>query len=490
MPLKTMHPLFTIATASDSYKVTHAQQYPADTHTVYSHCVARSTPEGWDDEIVFYGLQYVLHYLEGAIVTKAVIDEAEEEWNAHFGRPGYFNRKGWEYILKKHGGRLPVSIRAVPEGTVIGKRNVLFDIENTDKSNPNTAWLTNWLETLLCQTWYPTTVATQSRLMKKRLYAALRKTGTPESLPFKLHDFGFRGVSCFEQAAIGGSAHLVNFQGTDSFAGVRLARSYYDADMPGFSIPASEHSTVTINGSEGECEFFEKMLDIYPDDQIVACVSDSYDIMRAIREYWGGALKDKILARKAPLVIRPDSSKDPVHVAVLNYLQAAGEVFGCSLNDKGYRVLPDQVRLIQGDGIDFHSFHKTVEALELSKWSLDNIAFGSGGGLLQQVNRDTLGFAIKCSYAEGPGWSADVFKSPVGMPMKRSMKGRLRLVRTGSNYSPGPFTTIRADSLDASPNELVEVFRDGEIVIKHTFDEVRARASLDLNGNDYFGDSA
>ena len=40
-----------------------------------------------------------------------------------------------------------------------------------------------------------------------------------EGLPFKLHDFGARGVSSLESAMLGGMAHLVNFRGTDTLTG-------------------------------------------------------------------------------------------------------------------------------------------------------------------------------------------------------------------------------------------------------------------------------
>lgn len=465
------HPLFTIPTATDSYKVTHARQYPDDTQIVYSHAMPRRMPADWDGA-VWFGLQYDLIEYFAEPILPSHVDQAEQEWTEHFGREGFFNREGFDYIMDKHAGKLPVSIRALPEGTVVPARVVPFDIINTD---PNCAWLTNWLETMLSHVWYPTTVASQSRMMAKAMKTSLEITGTPETLPFKLHDFGFRGVTCFEQAAIGAAAHLLSFMGTDTFAGCRFARKYYGAEgMPGASIPASEHSTVTIHGEDGELSFFERMLDIYPEDQIVACVSDSYDIFRAIREYWGGALKDKILARKAPLVIRPDSSDKPVHQAVVEYLDVAKDVFGMTANSKGFGVLPDQVRLIQGDGIDYESYLQTLSAIQLAGYSVDNIAFGSGGGLLQKLDRDTIGWAIKCSYGKGETWEREVFKSPVGMSMKRSPRGLLKTVRA-ENEQGSSWATCKRDEHPELADQMREVYRDGEIIWLSTWDEVRAR---------------
>ncbi len=109
--------------------------------------------EGEFDETVFYGLQYYLkEYLQGQAFTKQDVDAAEELMNGVFGRKGVFRRENFDYILERHGGRLPVRIKAVPEGMSVPVRNVLMTIENTD---PSCFWLTNFLETLLMQVWYP-----------------------------------------------------------------------------------------------------------------------------------------------------------------------------------------------------------------------------------------------------------------------------------------------------------------------------------------------
>ena len=198
----------------------------------------------------------------GQVVRPEHLDEAEAVFREHFfGDPSLFNRAGWQHILDKHDGRLPVRIRAVPEGTVVPTSNVLMTIENTD---PACYWLTNYLETMLVQVWYPCTVATQSRSMKQVIADYLQRTGDMSGLPFKLHDFGFRGVSSVETAAIGGAAHLVNFTGTDNIAGVMMARNYYGAAMPGFSIPAAEHSTITSWGRDREVDAYANMLEAFP----------------------------------------------------------------------------------------------------------------------------------------------------------------------------------------------------------------------------------
>ena len=452
---------------TDSYKVSHHRQYPLGTESIYSYFESRG---GVFDEIVFFGLQYYLKkYLQGEVVTREKIDIAEELFSAHFGNNKIFNREGWLHILNKHGGRLPVSIHAVPEGTVVPTRNVMMTIENTD---PECYWLTNYLETLLVQVWYGSTVATQSRFMKAMLLRYLAESGDPSTIDFKLHDFGFRGVSSVETAAVGSAAHLISFRGTDTFAGVLTAREYYDEPMAGFSIPAAEHSTITSWGRENEAKAMENMLDQFPSG-LVAVVSDSFDIYAACSEIWGGQLKEKILNRDGTLVIRPDSGDPPT--VVLEVLNLLGEAFDVSLNQLGYKVLPPQVRVIQGDGIDREMLEKILDLMVAEGWSADNIAFGSGGGLLQKLNRDTSKYAFKCASAIVNGEARDVYKQPVTDQGKKSKAGRMRLVRVGDS-----FETLINDETDPRPNELLEVFRNGEILIETNFGDIRERASVGL----------
>ncbi|RJQ27061.1 nicotinate phosphoribosyltransferase [Candidatus Parcubacteria bacterium] len=445
---------------TDSYKVSHWKQYPPGTETVYSNFESRGGK--WND-IVFFGLQYLLEkYLESWRVTQPNILEAADLLKNHI---GHFNSEGWYHILDKHNGHLPVSIKAVPEGTVVPVHNVLMTIENTD---PKCYWLTNYLETLLVQTWYPCTVATQSREMKKILLDYLNITGTPADIDFKLHDFGFRGVSSVESAGIGGAAHLVNFKGTDTLAGIVLAEKYYAANMPGFSIPAAEHSTITSWGRDKEVDAFRNMLDQYPKG-LVAVVSDSYNIYNACRNLWGIELKDKVISRDGTVVVRPDSG-DPI-TTVIHVLDALGENFGTVKNKKGYKVLPSQLRIIQGDGIDIVMMQRILDNMYMRGYSADNIAFGSGGGLLQKLDRDTCKFAFKCSSVTVNGEERDVWKDPITDSGKKSKRGKLKLIKTEDG-----FKTVR--NTEQGDDNLVEVFRDGKILVRHTFDEIRERAKI------------
>lgn len=450
---------------SDSYKASHWKQYPALTESIYSYFESR---EGKFPATVFFGLQYYLkEYLEGKVITQEKIDEAYEIFKLHFGNANLFNREGWEYILNTYEGKLPVSIKAIPEGSLIPVRNVLMTIENTD---PKCYWLTNYLETLLVQVWYGTTVATLSYYMKKMILRYLDETGDLSLISFKLHDFGFRGVSSVESASVGGAAHLVNFMGTDTVAALILARKYYKAEMPGFSIPASEHSTITSWGRENEALAMENMLDKYPEG-LVAVVSDSYNIYNACEMIWGTLLRDKVLNRNGTLVIRPDSGNPPE--VVVKVLEILGEKFGYERNKKGYKVLNPKVRIIQGDGCNYEMCERILSSMKTTEWSADNIAFGMGGALLQNLNRDTQSFAFKCSSIKKDGEWHPVSKSPITDTMKFSKAGRLKLQYLENGNGTYSYHTVN-DNIDTGKDHLIEVFRNGKILKEYTFEEVRS----------------
>lgn len=456
---------FNIITATDSYKVCHHAVYPEGLQILRSYFEARVGAKY--PYTVFFGLQYIIkEYLTGVVVTKKKIDEAEKKFNKHFLGSKLFNRAGWEYILKEHGGKLPIAIRAVREGTIVPVSNALICVENTD---PKCAWLVNYLETLLVQVWYPITVCTRSYYMKQVILDALIKSGTPEDIMFKLHDFGFRGVSSVETAGLGGAAHLINFWGTDTFAGIELLEEYYDGDnvpplgYPGFSIFALEHSTITSWGKENESKMIGHCIAQNPEG-FMACVGDSYDIDNFCAQIVGVDHKEAILARNGVFVVRPDSG-DP-HVVLPRILNILWEKFGGVVNSKGYKVLDPHVRVIQGDGIDDDSLITILEAIMAAGFSADNLAFGSGGGLLQKVNRDTQRFAFKCCQVIIDGQAHTVAKSPSTDHTKNSKGGYLKLIKDDGTY--------KTVDMDGPGIDLLEiVFTNGDLHRDQNLIEIR-----------------
>ncbi len=449
--------------ATDSYKQSHFKQYPPEARIISAYAEAR--PNSFSDDVLFFGLQAYLKKTLLSPITAAHIDQAEKICVAH-GVP--FNREGWQQILKDYGGLLPLEIKALPEGTLVPSGVPLVQVENTDERMP---WLTTWVETgLLRALWYPTTVATMSFKCKQAIYQGLLATSDdPDAqIPFKLHDFGARGVSSAESAALGGMAHLVNFAGTDTMEALEAATAFYGADMAGFSIPAAEHSTMTSWGRDREQEAFANMLDQFAGPgKLVAVVSDSYDLDNAVENLWCGRLKEKVLESGATLVIRPDSG-DPVETP-LKVLETLWRHYGGTVNGKGAKVLNPAIRVIQGDGMTLATISQLVDKLVARGWSIDNIAFGMGGGLLQHVNRDTMRFALKANAMKAADGSwKDVFKMPATDPGKASKAGRQAVVMEN-----GRLAARRLDELSGQEDRLEVVYRNGELVKEWSFDQVR-----------------
>jgi len=462
---------------SDSYKVSHHLQTPSGTTKVYSYLESRG---GTYNYTVFTLLQYILEKnFVGKVVTKENIDIAEIFWTQHFGYKGLFNREMWEHILEKYDGHLPIRIKAVPEGTVVPVKNVLMTIENTDDK---CASLTNFLETTLLQIWAPITIATNSRTIKVELIDRIMKTTemdineANEVANFMLHDFGYRGVSSYETAGILGAAHLTSFMGTDTVPAIILLMNYYNAEMCGFSVAASEHSTATPWGrEEGEKQYALNMLRKHKTG-ICSIVSDSYNVY----EFVNMCTTDKevfglIKSRDGKTVFRPDSG-EPVEVnrKLLTILEKnlGSDI---TINSKGFKVLPSYIGIIQGDGIDKSMVSKLLDMLEEEGWSATTLNYGSGGGLLQKFNRDTQKFAIKCSFMIRNGVEINVQKDPITAPGKKSKTGRLKLVKTENGY----ITLCSNDEgFDSAKDEMVTVFENGKLLIKYTLDEIRERAKI------------
>jgi nicotinamide phosphoribosyltransferase len=457
----------------DSYKLSQFKQDPAGLTNRFSYIESRG---GLWEQTVFFGLQMFLKEYLSKPITQEDIDFAEPLIKAH-GLP--FNRYGWEYILKEHGGYLPLRIKAAPEGLVIPTKNVLVTVENTDRK---CAWLTSYVESsLLRSAWYTTTVATNSYESKRIILDYLIKTGDPSLIDFKLVDFGIRGASSFETAGIGGLAHLVNFQATDNLTALLYGREYYNIDVAGYSIPASEHSIacsyaaiaskeiILSNDSKNELTYIRQMLKFLDEYPMVALVGDAYDIYNFAELM--GSIKEEIIEKTKGgkfIVLRPDSGNPPE--VVTRCLQILDKHFESVVNEKGFKVL-NWVRVIQGDGVTQDTIDRILYRAMNAGYSADNITFGQGGKLLQGVDRDTQKFAMKCSSIEVNDVQYDVFKAPITDMGKESKKGRITLYKNKNGF----FTDL--EGLTDYTEVLETVFENGKLVKEYTFEEVRQNAA-------------
>lgn len=447
---------------TDNYKHCHYSLYPPGTEYISSYIESRG---GEWPVTMFVGLQaFIRDYLMRPI-TLDDIDHAEylcREQGMHF------NRENWLGILNDHGGFLPVEIEAVPEGTVLPSSNVLVQLINTD---PKYFWATSFFETaLLRAVWYPTTIGTISWLAKQVIRTALDRTSDhPELLRHCLHDYGARGVSSQQSAALGGMAHLVNFNQSDTTPGILAAKKFYNAVSPSNSGPNSEHAGFTAWGRENEAEAMRNMLETYRETGVALLLTDTYDHENAIKNIIGGELKELIQNFPGLVGARPDSG-DPVQVTA-ETTEWLMDAFGYETNSKGFRILPPFIRVVQGDGITLNSLRDIYVEMERRGLAADNALFGMGGGLLQHCNRDTMNFGQKANAAQINGKWIDIAKSPTGAGFKVSKPGRLALTMVDGEYR-----TVPRDSIPAHENLLVPVFRNGQLLKKWDFTELIERS--------------
>ena len=457
-----------ICLLTDSYKITHHYFYPKGTKKIYSYLESRVGAEF--NKTIFYGLQYIIKkYLEGKSVTQEKIDEADNLMRTHLGE-GIFNREGWQYILDEFDGMLPIEIKAVPEGTPVDVGNVLMTVENTDDK---CYWLVNYLESLLLQVWYPSTIATLSAEVRKLANFYLDVTGSDKSnLDFMLHDFGYRGATSTESSMLCGSAHLLSFSGTDTIPALTIPENYYnDSEVYGFSVQATEHSVMTSLGQDGE---IEQALNVIENAKngILSMVIDSYDYRNFLRQASteGSELNDAILKFLSidgnKVVFRPDSG-EPVSTTIdcLNILESG---FGSYDTESGYKVFDANIGLLWGDGLNYHKIRDILFAMKSNGWAAENIIFGMGGGLHSSVNRDTQRNAFKCSAQLRDGQWFDIFKNPLDSS-KKSKTGRFKLIE-----DDGSFKTISID--DEGDDILRTVFKDGKLLVDEKYCDVKLRA--------------
>ena len=458
--------MFHSAVLADSYKYTHYGMYPKDMTGMFSYIEPRG---GMYPEALFFGLSGYLQKYLSTPVTKAEVDEFEDIINSHIVGER-FNRTDWDYILNKHGGYLPVRIRAPKEGSIIPVHNVMTTTESTD---PRVPWVANFPETTMLRgVWYPTTVATRSMMIKRILKRYLKMTSdctaANQKLLWQLHDFGMRGAAV--DAGSAGAAHLVNFYGTDTVEGLLYARYYYGEPCAGGSIPATEHSVATSEGRANEINVYRRLIARYgKPGGIFAAVIDSYN-MFDVCDFILPQIKQELLASGVTMVLRPDSG-DPLEI-LPRMLNSLTNTFGYTINSKGFKVLNNAVRIIWGDGINENSIEQILALMAQLGWSSENIAFGCGGYLLQSLTRDTMQWAQKTSAILVNGVWIDTTKDPITDPGKRSRPGRITLY---TNSAGEYYTSTKTDDQDM----MQTVYENGELMNQPTFAEIRQTAGME-----------
>lgn len=440
---------------TDSYKTSHKSLYPPGTEKVTYYIEARG---GKGTCTLFFGLQYFIKEYLMKPITKEDIVEARDILQIH-GMP--FDEEDWQYILEEYDGFLPLRIEALEEGMIVPIGTPLVQVTCYD---PKLFWLPGYIETaLLRAVWYPTSVATESLYCKSALTRYYDKCKGNSPLDYLLHDFGSRGATTVEASGIGGLAHLVNFRGTDNLPALYYGKHYYGEVCAGESIPASEHSVTICWGRDKEKEAYLNMLQ-QPND--VSIVIDSYDMWDTLHGMFCDEFVETIKNRgnnHLTTVLRPDSG-DPVRTPLAVILKLM-DTFGYTTNHVGYRTLNYNIKVLQGDGINSESVAEILNLMDEMKLSIDNIVFGMGGALLQNVNRDTHSMAMKANHVVVNGVGKGINKNPVEAPEKASKIGVQAVVYDPHNTSFTGITSIPKTLLgEGEQNLLRTVYLNGILV--------------------------
>lgn len=397
-------------------------------------------------------------------------------------------------------GYLPIEIKALPEGSLCPIRVPALTLINT---MPEFFWLTNYLETLISTSlWLPMTSATSARLYKKELLRHAKKTGFENDfLGFMIHDFSMRGMAGVEAAIMSGMAHLTSFVGSETIPAIEALEEYYFADadkeLIAATVPATEHSVMCAGGKEDEFETFRRLItEVYPKG-FISIVSDTWDFWQVITDYVP-RLKEDILAREGRVIIRPDSGVpediicgvDPAKYTKEEYealpehirkgaYECLWDVFGGRINSKGYKVLDSHIGMIYGDSITLER-QKTIYArLEAKGFAATNLVLGVGSYTYQYKSRDSLGFAMKATWCQVNGEDREIFKDPkTDDGVKKSLKGLIKVNLVDGKYVATDQVTKEEEDMD---NQLETVFINGELVVRHSLEEIRKRVDESLS---------
>ena len=493
---------------TDGYKLDHRRQYPEGTQYVYSNWTPRSCayyPEA-EEGVVVFGIQYfIMEYLISRM-QESFFRVSKVEAVHWFKRRidtflGPDNQVGTEHIEALWDlGYLPIEIKALPEGSLCPIRVPALTLINT---MPEFFWVTNYLETLISTSlWLPMTSATSARLYKKELLRHAKKTGFENDfLGFMVHDFSMRGMAGVEAAIMSGMAHLTSFVGSETIPAIEALEEYYFADadkeLIAATVPATEHSVMCAGGKEDEFETFRRLItEVYPKG-FISIVSDTWDFWQVITDYVP-RLKEDILAREGRVIIRPDSGVpediicgvDPAKYTKEEYealpehikkgaYECLWDVFGGTVNEKGYKVLDSHIGMIYGDSITLER-QKTIYArLEAKGFAATNLVLGVGSYTYQYKSRDALGFAMKATWCQVNGEGREIFKDPkTDDGVKKSLKGLIKVNLVDGKYVATDQVTKEEEEIDT---QLETVFINGELVVRHSLEEIRKRVDESLS---------
>jgi nicotinamide phosphoribosyltransferase len=477
---------------SDTYKHTHPRMYPQNLTKLVSYLTPRKNMSAAFPNMVFFGLQpFIMDYLIDGFNDQFFnkpLEEVEREYKHYMGIQIGIDNTEWPKIKALHElGYLPLEIRALPEGTVVNMGIPVVEMTNT---HPDFAWVVQWVECVLqSELWAPCAYATIGKAYHDLAEKYYNETTFCANPFMAMADFGMRGMSCMEDSIRASASWLLSFDKTSTIPAMPYIDKYYKADCYGNEIGrgavSTEHSVMGANFAiDGdEITFVKRLLtELYPNTSF-SMVSDTYDYWNMVNNIMP-ACKDEIMAHNGKLLIRPDSG-DMVDISIRT-IEKLWEVFGGTINAKGYKELDPHIGLIYGDGCTLNRVHQIYEILKERGFAANNVVFGVGAfcfhalfdddNKMTVITRDTFGMAMKATFGEFGDKKLFIYKDPKTDEgnLKKSHKGCCQVVQ---NIQTGKF--ICKDEYDHwienADTFLRTVFKDGELTKFYNFMDIRER---------------
>lgn len=472
---------------SDTYKQCHDRMYPKGLTKLVSYWIPRKSMLKNQDKMVFFGLQafikkYLIEYFDEhffSLSDSEIYFEYSDSMDTQIGRGNY----DFEKLFSLHKlGYLPLEIKALPEGTLVSMGVPCIEITNT---HDGFAWLVQWIECILqVELWKPCCHATIGYMYRQIANKWYEKTVVEVSPAMACADFGMRGMSCMEEATRCSAAWMLSFNKTSTIPAIKYVSKYYynDCAVNGLGIGAvsTEHSVMGANyAMDGdEITFVKRLLnELYPNTSF-SMVSDTYDYWNMINNILP-QVKDDIMRHNGKLLVRPDSG-DIVDISVKT-VERLWEIFGGTVNEKGYKVLDPHIGIIYGDGCTLANIDTIWRELEERGFAANCIAYGVGAfcfsaivedGKIVVVTRDTFGIAMKATYGVIDDKKLMIYKDPKTdtAKLKKSHKGCCRVYKeNGELKCEDGYMDMVEDTL------LTTVFKDGELIKHDSFVEIRER---------------
>lgn len=404
-----------------------------------------------DTRYILSGFSRIIDYLLYKPITLAEIYETDRFLeHARVYNKGIkkftYPRELWVEIAIKYRGRIPIEIKALPDGSVFYPHEPFVESRNLVSGF---GVLSAWFESKLLQLWAPTEMTTQLEhwvlYYKKLMDQIYGDTITAEEKDFKarlmVHNFGDRAGMTPQESEWMGETACLSFSGTDTFAG-----GYYhwknsgEAAGAAISVSALAHRNVQSYDEEFDC--FHALYESLDNDEIGSFVADCNDFFKAVYTELDGSVHPKCLLGLAlrssnensgkTVVARPDSGIAVEQVLWLCRLAVKHGLYR-EINIKGKTWYgATTLKFIEGDGMTWREMREINDALLAEgflpwEWGL----YGVGGGLRNKISRDNGSFKYAlCS---------------VG----KNKSGRVKFSETaGKSTLPGPFKLLRdADAL-------------------------------------------